>query len=148
MWDFEPSRRHQLEGSGAEDWAKFFSPSSSLLESTSPSLQSLLNLLRAILAQVNGLKNLSLAGFLNLAVCGGQTTTLSFNSLRSLSIGPLPRKWFQPSELRRFAGVESLRLAGIRLHEAELDAIVAMFPALRSMRWSMASLWRSEHSPR
>lgn len=149
-WVIEPTRRQRTEGSGAEDWARFFPSSPSTPDFSlrdGPSLHSLLDLLRSVLVQAHDLSSLSLAGFLNLAICGGQATILSLNHLRSLSMGPLPQKWFQPMELHRFAGVEELRLCGVRLHDAELDDVIAMFPNLRRLRWTMASRWRSEHSP-
>lgn len=149
-WTEEPSRQSRYSGRGAEDWSRIFlSPASSVDYSlpNTASFHSLLDLLRSVLIHTHKLENLALTGFLDLALCGDHQAALFLNHLDSVSIGPFPQRWFQPLDLQRFAGLKELRLAGIRLHYAELDAIIAMFPALRKFQWSMASRFRFDHVP-
>lgn len=137
----EMGRRHRNEGSAAEEWSALFAPSATGLDLSLPNtatIGSLLDLLRAVLVVTENLVNLSLTGFLDLAIFGNHSTSLTLKHLKSLSAGPPPLHWFEPLPLiLNHVALEELRICGLRLHEDELSDILARLPSLRKLQWSI-----------
>lgn len=144
--------RQEREDPAAGDWADLFtshqrvSPDYGL--TNTGTIGSLLALLRAVLSHTPYLENLSLTGFLERAVCGTRPS-LALERLRALSVGPPPSQWYAPLHLgNHLSGLEELRLCGIRLHEAEIFAILTKSPPLRRLQWTMMHKFALEHLPR
>lgn len=135
-----------------EYWDELFSPDDSSPDYALPNtstLGSLLSLLSSVLSHTTNIENLSLTGFLERAACGTRSMAAVLKKLRTVSLGPPPLfGWYAPLHLQTLcAGVEELRLSGIRLHEEELDAIVKMFPRLKRFHWSMMYQFSNKHTP-
>lgn len=149
---YEPARRSRYVAPASEAWSALFdSPGGACsLDLSLPkvaSLQSLLNMLRSILAQAHKLRNLSLTGFMDLALSDGYPTALVLSAVTSVSPGPPPRRWFEPLRLDIPPGCEKLCIAGMRLHQRELEDLVEDLPDVGKLQLSMPA-FHSDHLPR
>lgn len=132
----DPELPHDEDGFGQRGWPNLFaltgrnSSSNCLLPNTA-TLGSIINLLRSTLPLLINLETLSLTGFLELGLSG-----CSLPTVRSLAIGPGSVRVDGPLRCEGLAGVEELRLCGMKLDEAKLDEICAKMPSLRRLEVS------------
>lgn len=141
--------RQELVG---DDWDDYFAPDDCSPDHALPNtatLGSLLSLLSSVLSYASNVENISLTGFLERALCGSRGSAAVLKKLRFVTLGPPPKLWYAPLRLEHLApGLEELRLCGIRLHKDELNAVLAMFPTLKRLQWSMMHKHSKKHRPR
>lgn len=113
------------------------------------SVASLLSLLRSVLVQMLNLRNLTLAGFLELAICGSHPAPLRLASIKSLSIGPPAHYDLGCVRLSHLAGVEELRICSLRQHnEIEITSVIDELPQLHQLQVIMANQSTTRSLPR
>lgn len=115
--------------------------------SSAPTLGSCLALARSILSFTPALASLSVAGFMERAICGARPPP-GLRSLRCLSIGPAPSCWHLGLELSRSAltKVERIRSRCSDLYAEQVASIAGeegALPSLTELRLTMTQGSRS-----